>query len=201
MAFNANEFRHNLKYGGARPNHYEVIVTFPEYVPGADTAGNQFRFRCKAASMPGMTVNPIEVPYFGRQIKIAGDRIFEEWNATIINDEDYTIRNAFESWQNGIAQIDYDTNTARSINALGINDYVADVTIKQYAKAGIVTKQYQLKNAWPNVVGPIELSWETNDTVEEFDITFSYDYFITQGADAAGTIGSGAFATTSNTPG
>lgn len=198
MPFNANDFRQNLKYGGARANLFDVIVAFPSYVPGADTAGNQIRFRGKATQAPGMTVGTIPVPYFGRTVNFAGDRTFEEWNLTVINDEDYTIRNAFEAWQNGIAQIDYDTNVARAPEALGVNDYIADITIRQYSKSGSVTKQYLLKNAFPLTVGPIELNWESENTIEEFDVSIVYDYFVTDGVDAAGSIGQGAFSVISD---
>tara|TARA_Y100001973_G_scaffold106622_1_gene185901 strand:- start:1938 stop:2537 length:600 start_codon:yes stop_codon:yes gene_type:complete len=191
---NANEFRQNLKYGGARANKFDVGIAFPSYVPGGVIAGNQIRFRAKATQAPGMTIGTIEVPYQGRTIKIAGDRVFEEWNVTVINDEDYAIRNAFEAWQNGISQIDFDTDGERIAEIEGINDYVADVVVRQRTKkSGSVSKQYLMKNAFPTAIGPIELSWDSQDTIEEFDVTFAFDYFVTNGVDDAGSIGGGIF--------
>lgn len=199
--FNANAFRNELTHGGARPSLFEVTMTFPEFVPGATAAGAKFSFMCKGAQVPGMTLGMIEIPYFGRMVKTPGDRTFEDWAITVINDEDYLIRNAIEAWSNAISQLDHDTETVRSLDALGINSYVSDLTVKQYSKNGNVVKQYQMKNAWPLVVDPIELSWDSQDQIEEFGVTFAYDYFVTLGATADGTLGTGAFPEASNTPG
>lgn len=199
--FNANAFRNELSHGGARSTLFEVTLTFPGFVPGGAAAGNKFSFMCKAAQIPGMTLGLIEIPYFGRTVKVPGDRTFEDWNVTIINDEDYLVRNAFEAWNDGIARLDHDTNSTRAPGAAGVNGYVADLTVKQYGKGGQVVKQYQIKNAFPFVVDPIELSWENRDQIEEFGVTFAYEYFVTRGFDAAGTLGSGTFSERSNVPG
>lgn len=200
MSFNANTFRQELKYGGARPTLFEVSLTFPSFVPSASAAGAKVTFMCKASQVPGMNLGTIEIPYFGRTIKTPGDRTFEDWTMTVINDEDYLVRNALEAWSNAIDQIDQDTETIRNEELEDINSYVIDITVKQFSKRGNIVKQYQLKNAHPSVIAPIELSWENKDTIEEFDVTFVYDYFVTQGFDAAGTLGQGTFSEASNTP-
>lgn len=191
---NANDFRQNLRRGGARSNRFDVGITFPSFVPGGVVSGSQIRFRAKATQTPAMTVGTIEIPYQGRIVKVPGDRTYEEWNVTIINDEDYALRNAFEAWQDAISRMDHDTTGDRAPEAAGINDFIADIVVRQRTKdVGGITKQYMLKNAWPTNVAPIELSWDNQDAIEEFDVTFAFDYFVTNGVDSAGNLGDGAF--------
>ena len=98
-------FKSKLIGGGARPNLFEVDVTFPTAVnlgiQGDGTGqfdSENFRFLCKTAALPGSNVTPIEVPFRGRTLKVAGDRTIEPWSVTIINDEDFSHRRAFEAW-------------------------------------------------------------------------------------------------------
>lgn len=175
MAFNATEFRQRLEFGGARPNLYEVRLSFP----GNRGADEEFTFMCRGAQLPGMTVGQATLPYFGRTMKFAGDRTYEDWTVRVINDEDFKVRNAFEAWQNAFAEIDYAANRIENSDGVGNwrNLYV-DITVTQMGKEGNTKlKQYTLKNAWPTNVGSIELGWDMNDTIEEFPVTFSYDYF------------------------
>ena len=174
MAFDATKFRSRLEFGGARPNLYEVTMSFPAGLNGAD---EEFTYMCRAAQLPGMNVGIAQVPYFGRFIKLHGDRTFEDWSVRVINDEDFKVRNAFEAWQNRLAMIDWGTN---SIENAGGNwqDLHIDITVTQMGKDGNTRlKVYTLHNAWPTNIGPIELAWDMNDTVEEFSVQFSYDYF------------------------
>lgn len=178
MAFNANAFRAQLEHGGARSNLFEVELTFPGFINGNE-ASEKSIFMCKASQLPGMTLANIEVPYFGRKIKVAGDRNFEDWSVTVINDEDFAVRNALEAWSNEISQINHDTNTARTPQTIGVNTYVADISIKQYGKDGTVIKSYKMANSFPLAIDPIDVSWDSENTIEEFGVTFSYDYFTT----------------------
>lgn len=178
MAFNINDFRSAFRGDGARPTLFEVIINFPPALANVFPT-QQMALQCKASSLPGSTLGIVEVPYFGRKIKVAGDRTFDDWTVTVINDEDFNIRNAFEYWSNAMDQ--YTTNAeAKRVNGASENpySYVTDIQVKQYGKQGEVIKTYVLRNAFPNMVGQIDVSWENNDQIEEFDVTFSLDYFV-----------------------
>lgn len=176
MAFNVNSFRAAMNGSGARPNQFEVIMTPP---PFAALNVEKFAFMCKAASLPTSTVNKIEVPYFGRKINMAGDRIYEDWNVTIFNDEAFDVRNALERWQSAIASHATIGNSQRQLGAnANPNSYVGGALVNQYGKNGRVIKTYTLVNVWPTTIASIELDWEQNDTIEQFQVTFAMDYFV-----------------------
>jgi hypothetical protein len=99
MSLRVDDFKAKLKGGGARPNLFRAIVNFPGYA-GGDVELTSFM--CKAAQLPASIMNVIEVPFRGRQLKLAGDRTFEPWEITILNDTDFTVRNAMERWMNGM---------------------------------------------------------------------------------------------------
>lgn len=190
MPFNVDGFRQVLQYGGQRPNLFEIEVAFPSFVTAALAVTGKLAFTAKAASVPGMTHGSVEVPYFNKIVKFPGDKTFEDWEITVINDEDFLVRNAFEEWHNAINLNDGQFGAALSPEA-SLNGYTTNMTIRRYAKNGAINKQYQLINAWPQVVAPIEVSWDTRDQIEEFGVTISYDYFVTDTAD--GGIGLGTF--------
>ena len=104
MAFNVNQFRSTLTGDGARPNLFEVTFNFNNGINilGGDIAGSQMSFMAKASQLPGSSVGTVPMYYFGREVKFAGNRTFADWSVTIINDEDFVIRNAFERWMNGM---------------------------------------------------------------------------------------------------
>ena len=176
--FDATAFRSKLKFGGARPNLYRVVISFPSDVANADET---FTFLCRSASLPGMMVGQVQVPYFGRMIKYAGDRIYEDWSVRVINDEDFSVRNAFEAWQNRLAMLDFGTPAIENAVLVGGHEFLyVDIEVTQLAKDGHSDlKKYYLKKAWPVMIGPIELAYDANDQIEEFDVTFAYDYFTT----------------------
>lgn len=185
MSFNATTFRSKLTGGGARPNLFKVSLSFPGNT-GSNESNEEFSFMCRSASVPSLNVGVVNVPYFGRIIKLAGDRTFEDWNIRVFNDESYNVRKAFEKWQSRLTQLDHDTAGKEHIMTNG--SYYIDVTVEQYSKGngsedpmGEVVKTYTLKNAWPSMIGAIELAWDSNDQIEEFDVTFSYDYFQSSG--------------------
>lgn len=182
VGFDATAFRSKLQFGGARPNLYEVVVSFPGE---GGSAVEEFTFMCRSASLPGMVVGVAQVPYFGRMIKLAGDRVYEDWAVRVINDEDFVVRNAFEAWQNRLAMLDYATPAIENATAIGGHEVLyVDITVTQLAKDGLhALKRYHLKKAWPTQIGPIELAWDANDQIEEFDVNFSYDYFVTDEID------------------
>lgn len=182
VGFDATAFRSKLQYGGARPNLYEVVVSMPGE---AGSASEEFTFMCRAASMPGMNVGTVQVPYFGRFIKFAGDRMYEDWSVRVINDEDFLVRNAFEAWQNRLAMLDQGTPAIENTAAVGGHEALyVDITVTQLAKDGLTPlKRYYLKKAWPTMISPIEIAWDANDQIEEFTVNFAYDYFVTDEID------------------
>ena len=164
--FNVNNFKSALINEGARNTLFEVNV--PNGIIGMpDTT-----FLCKAASLPASTIGMIEVPYFGRKIKVAGDRTFADWTTTIINLENFEIRNALMNWMNQINRHEANIRNSKDL------DYKKDVTVTQYTKNGDVAQQYVLKNCWPAEVAAIDVDWNNTDTIEDFTVTWHYDYWV-----------------------
>ena len=165
-----DEFKANLIGGGARANQFRVTFN----TPGAIATGLDVRkasFLIKAAALPGQTIAEIAVPFRGRNLYIAGDREFETWETTVINDTDFNIRNAMERWLNAIN--DTVTNTGLS----NVADYTADLTVEQLDRDDTVLKSYILRNCMPQGTGAIELSYETTNAIEEFSVTWRYSHF------------------------
>jgi len=163
-----DDFKSKLIGGGARPNLFKAIVNFPAYAAG-DTELTSFM--CKGAQLPGSIIAQLDVPFRGRQLKIAGDRTFENWIITVINDTGMEVRNAMERWMNGMNE---------HVNNTGLSnptDYQADMAIEQLDKAGNITKTYTIRGAYPINVSAIDLSYETNDAIEEFTVELAYQYW------------------------
>jgi hypothetical protein len=165
MAFNINEMRANLQLDGARPSLFEVFVNNPV----SSVGDAKFRFMAKATSIPESTIGMIEVPYFGRRIKVAGVRQYADWQITIINDEDFAVRRSLEAWHGAINSSESNLRTATT--------YRSTATINQYGKDGDVVRTYFMENCWPLQISPIELAWDNGDAIEEFTVTWSYDYW------------------------
>lgn len=176
MAFNITAFRSKLLKSGARPTLFRVTLTPPSWV-GLDV--EKFAFMCKAASAPQSNVGLIQVPYFGRFIKLAGDRQYDDWQTTVINDETWDMRAAMEKWSSGISSHTTENGAHRSLGATsGPNSYTGKALVEQLGKDSVTpVRTYELVNVWPMVVTPIDLSWEAIDQIEEFQVVFAYDYF------------------------
>lgn len=172
MAFNINDFKsRGLTKGGVRPSLFQVEIN-PNI--GEDSATiEKFVFTCRASEVPAATVESVNVPYFGRQIKLAGDRTFADWSVTVMNDEDYLVRNMFEDWSNQINQL------AGNIKLLPANTYKStDATVTQFSKDGSKIRAYQFVGIFPVSVGAMALDWDTTNTIQTFDVTFAYDYWL-----------------------
>lgn len=177
MAFNVNDFRGKLQRGGARNNLFEVILANPN---GAAAGLNteQLSFMCKSTQVPSSSTGTIDVPYFGRSIKVPGDREFQPWNITVINDETFDLRSAFERWQSAIASFSTAVNSQRTLGAdSNPFSYTSTGTINQFGKDGTVIKTYTLVNVFPVEVGQMQLAWDANNQIQEFDVIFAFDYF------------------------
>lgn len=177
MAFNVAEFRANMVGDGARPNLFQVSLTFPTLVANGVAAGQKATFMAKAAQLPGSTVGMVSVPYFGRELKFAGNRTFPDWTITVINDEDFTIRNTMESWMNSINS---HAGNVRDAGASNPSSYTVDAEVIQYGKTGNELKRYTFVGVFPVDMAPIDLDWGSNDTIEEFSVTFAYQYWQSQ---------------------
>jgi hypothetical protein len=176
MAFNIESFKsEGLIFGGARPSLFDVQITFPTNVNINDavSVSRRLSLTCRAAQLPAATVGSIDVGYFGRMIKVAGDRTFADWTITVINDEDFLVRSAMEKWSNYINKL-----VANQRDGLGVEtDYKANLTVKQYSKIGTIIRAYTVVGAFPTTIDAIDLNWETQNQIETFGVTFSYDYW------------------------
>ena len=175
---NISQFKSKLIGGGARPNLFEVeLTTLPPNVV-SDWDADIFQFMCKAAALPAQNIANIDIPFRGRIFKVAGDRTIDTWTITVINDEDFRFRNAFEGWTQQIA--DLDTNLGTTNPA----DYMVNAKVfqlgrgseKSSANAGgienVVLKEYEFIDIFPTNVSAIDLSYDSSDTIEDFTVEF-----------------------------
>jgi hypothetical protein len=169
---NINDFKAKLAGGGARANQFKVIMPFPGY---AQVGGEieDLAFLCSATSIPGMTIGKVEIPFRGRNIKIAGDRTIAEWKITVLNDTNFKLRNAFERWQNGINNM---TDNEGLTNPV---DYQVDAFVDHLDRNGNTIKSYTLRGAFPIGIGEIPLDYDAKTDIEDFEVTFEYQYFET----------------------
>jgi len=183
-----SQFKSKLAGGGARPNLFEVsIPSFPSSISDAWTSGDNgengiFKFLCKAAQIPASTVAEIPVPFRGRILKVAGDRTFDTWTVTVINDEDFRLRTAFEQWSNKLTKLNDNTGVTNPAS------YMTDAYVQQLGRGATkfsatnvggehsVLRTYKFYDIWPSEISPIDLSYDSTDTVEEFTVTFQVQY-------------------------
>lgn len=178
-----DNFKSKMTGGGTRPNLFECEIVFPTDIISRTNDATQgedvstlTRFLVKAASLPGSTINVIDVPFRGRNLKIAGDRTFDPWTITVINDTNFKIRNAFERWMN------YMNKNEDNSGELDPTKYQTDMKVYQLAKAKVnasnmtsdtnmtILKQYKFYGTFPTAISPIDLSYDSSDTIEEFTV-------------------------------
>lgn len=167
MSFNVNEIKAQLNFGGARPTQFQVQITNPSN----SIADLKTPFMVKAASLPSSNLGTIEAGYFGRKIKLAGDRTFEPWTVTVYNDEDFLIRNAMEEWMNRI------NRHQQNVTDLPQQEYKSQANIIQFGKDGTALRTYNFNGLFPTNVSEITMDWDSTDTIEEFTVTFEYDWW------------------------
>jgi hypothetical protein len=163
-----DDFKSKLRGGGARPNLFKATINFPTYANGDVEITS---FLCEAAQLPGSTIGTIIVPFRGRQLKMAGDRTFDVWTPTIINDTDFAVRNSMERWMNGM------NNHRQNTGLTNVNDYSADLIVEQLDKDGSTLKTYNFRGCFPTAVSPIDLSYASTDVIEEFTVEFQVQYW------------------------
>jgi hypothetical protein len=173
MAFNVQQFRASLINDGARASLFEVVMNLPP-AAGFTAIDQEVRFKARATSLPGDNISSISVSYFGREIKVAGTRTFPDWSFTVINDENFLIRNNLELWMSGLNS---HVNNLRNPIMATSNLYQADAYVTQFAKTGEVIKQYRMVGCFPTDVSAIDLDWASGDQIEEFSVTLSYQWW------------------------
>jgi hypothetical protein len=199
MAFNVQNFLSGgLTQGGARPTLFDVSLAIPAGIGNGTTIEQKFNLTCSATTIPAASIGLVEVPYFGRKIKLAGDRTFDNWTVTVLNDEDFLVRDAFEAWSNYINQIvgntltpafignQYKTNAVVSQYAKGANPNGSGITIDTGAATGTVApatsipaiKSYLFQGLFPLNVSEMGVDWNTTDNIQSFQVTFAYDFWI-----------------------
>jgi len=193
------DFKTALQGGGARPNLFEVdIPVIPAVTDGIDWDADTFKFLCKAAALPASNVAPIDVPFRGRILKVAGDRTFDTWTVTVINDEDFKLRSAFELWMNGISKLDNNTGATQP------SSYMANAIVHQLGRGadkgrhsttnsdiagGTAIKPlrtYMFNDIFPTNISQIDLSYDTGDTIEEYTVEFQVQYWTAGSAQSSG---------------
>jgi len=191
------DFKSKLIGGGARPNLFEVeLTTLPASVQGWDA--DTFKFMCKAANMPAQNIASIDVPFRGRTFKVAGDRTIDPWTITVINDEDFRLRRAFEEWSEQIAKLDNNLGTTNP------SDYMVNAMVYQLGRgstpssennsgdANAVLAQYEFVDIFPTSVSQIDLSYDSSDTIEEFTVELQVEWVDVQDSQSRTQVGTGS---------
>lgn len=166
-----SDFKSKLTGGGSRPNLFEVVLSFPTSAPTDSNTLDKSRFLIKAAALPASNIGPINVPFRGRILKIAGDRTFETWTVTVINDTDFAIRSSLEKWMNSINRLS--NNTGVTDPAL----YQADAFVYQLDRDGSTLRSYHFYDIFPTNVNSIPLSYDTTDAIEDFTCEFQVQWW------------------------
>lgn len=182
MSFSVTAFKSAINEG-SRPNLYKITVTSPATSISQDVLNN-FNFLCRSASLPGSTSGLIEIPMIaGRRLKRIGDRTFAEWTSTVLNDESFLIRKALEDWQSSIVTANYNNDFIGNRTFNGTSDFYSTVLVQQLNSSGNVVENgsYTLVNCWPSDIAAIDLSYDTTDSIEEFTVTWTYDYYTVAG--------------------
>ena len=193
-----DSFKSRLVSGGARPNLFEVEMDFPSGVGIFDDEidNTTHRMMIKGAQLPASNIQEVIVPFRGRQLKVAGDRRFDPWTITIINDGDFKLREAFERWSNFIIKVSDGSGT------INPSDYFADWIVNQLGRASTdlntrgensgatlpVLRRYNMRGCWPSAVSGIELSYDTQDTIEEFQVTLQVQWWEAYDGNSADSV-------------
>ena len=193
-----SQFKGQLTGGGVRPNLFEVTLNFPngsgqsltfmsndatptqdEQDLTTDQVASKLPFLVKAAALPASNITPVEVPFRGRVLKVAGERTFDSWTVTVLNDADFRVRTVLEEWMNGISRL---TNGSGEVDP---SDYTADANVDQLSRNGDVLRRYNMVGMFPTNVSEIPLSMDTTDTIEEFTVEFQVLYWTISAIDSS----------------
>ena len=176
---NISSFTNALQGGGARANQFQVTMSGGGATGGPVAQG--FSFLCRSAQIPALTLGEIAVPYRGRQVFLAGDRTYDAWTVTIMNDRSMGVRGQLESWMNNMQDIGAAT-TSPSLNA---NSYYATAIVKQMDRNDATIRTYTLEGVWPTTLDAIDLAFDANDAIQEFGATFRFNWMTIAGGAGA----------------
>ena len=172
-------FKSALANGGVRPTMFSVEITFPQIVVNNQSELNEKAlFLVKAATLPGSQIGIIDVPFRGRKLKVSGDRNFADWQTTIVNDTDFRLRKAMEKWSETIQNMNF------AIGENELENYFGTAEVRQLDRQGKQLRVYEFNGIWPNTIAEIPLSFETQDTIEEYDVAFCVQYWHAAGKNA-----------------
>lgn len=170
-----NEFKSKLLDGGARPSLFQMDLQLPPTLTGLAPGLNRLApFHCRVSEIPGTSVNPIIVKYAGREIKYAGQRVFNNLTVTILNDEGYTVRSAIELWFEAINTSESNISPLFTSTSAG---YGTEAYVKQYSKNGNLIRRYRFVDIFPVNIAAIPLDWSNDAAIEEYTIEFAYQYW------------------------
>ena len=190
MSFEISSFTNALNHQGARASLFEVTMTGQVTTTAAAAstgtsavkqinAPSDIKFACRATTIPGMTITPIPVLYFGREVKTPGELEFADWTVTVINDNNMRTRRFIEAWMNHINS--HSTNMMSDQmfagSTSGEYSWTGDAQIQQYSKNGNLTSKYNMTQCWPTALDPIDMNYDNVGTIQEYGITFSYNYW------------------------
>lgn len=174
MALNITQFRSALPGGGARNTLFQVQITNP-----VNSAGDlKTPFLVQATTLPPLSIGVIPVPFVGRQVKVAGNRVYPPWTVTVLNDEDFQIRNALEQWSNAINTFEGNLNVLPTDAPA---DYSSQALVYQLDKKDNVIRTYEFHNIWPAEISEVDLDWGATDRIQQFQVQFAYDYWTVDG--------------------
>lgn len=191
--FEINSFAKALPQGGARANLFSVTIpTNVIPVVGHAKTTESIELVAKATTIPPSTIEPVEVPFYGRTFRLPGGRTFDDWETTITNDEDFLVRDFFEKWSNAInghstnvSSVSQSTANQRGDGGLR-GGYTTDAIVTQYGKNGDKIREYKMIDAWPHTIGEITLDWAENGTIQEFAVTWAFSWWESVATDQSG---------------
>lgn len=167
-----SQFKGTLARGGVRPTMFQVDLTFPDGTTNDEADVIQkASMLCKAAQIPASQVGVIEVPFRGRMLKVAGDRSFESWTVTVINDANFTVRKALEKWSERIQNHNF------ALGETVLENYFQDLTVRQLDRDGLNLRTYKVFSAWPSQMSAIELAFDPASSIEEYQVTFEFQFW------------------------
>lgn len=186
-----DDFKAKLKGGGARSNLFEVNFgdkeggnfPFPSDIGSIEASDSML---IKTAGLPASTISEIPVPFRGRTLKIAGDRVFDVWTITVINDTDFKWRNIFERWMN------YITKVSDGSGSTDPNEYQITAIVSQLARGPVgalatrgidnpteiqILRKYKLYGVFPTNISQIDLSYNNENEIEEFTVDLQVQWW------------------------
>jgi hypothetical protein len=168
---NLTEFR--KKIGDVARGYFFQIS-----IPSIDDNSESLTMMAKSTILPAYALEDKGFEFQGSRYKQAGHATFDDWNVTFLADEYHKLRHKFLSWQSlifdPIRQIPFASGSYKKNG----------IKVLQLSKDGLVVSGYEFYGMYPSRVSEIQLS--QSGEIEEFTVTFSYDYFTINGDNNQG---------------